>query len=146
LARWAGVRARGDVNRLAALVALPLGPLRRLASWQWQGARACNLGLWRSDLDRIDGFDAHYAGGGREDSDLFVRLLPAGVCRKDGRFATGVVHLWHPAADRAELASNDARLDALIRGDRVQAESGLSALRGAGADEASMAGHAGAQS
>ncbi len=49
------------------------------------------------DLDRIDGFDCAYTGWGLEDSDLVVRLLHAGVRRKDGRFATGVLHLWHAA-------------------------------------------------
>ena len=58
------------------------------------------------DLDRVDGFDASFSGWGREDSDLLVRLLHAGVRRKDGRFATGVIHLWHPEADRAQLAAN----------------------------------------
>ena len=63
---------------------------------------------WLSD--RVDGFDASFSGWGREDSDLLIRLLHAGVRRKDGRFATGVVHLWHPEIDRAQLAANDARL------------------------------------
>ena len=49
-----------------------------------------------SDLDRVDGFDADYSGWGKEDSDIIVRLLHAGVRRKDGVFATGVLHLWHP--------------------------------------------------
>ena len=58
----------------------------------------------RRDLDRIDGFDAAYTGWGLEDSDLVVRLLHAGVRRKDGRFATGVLHLWHPQNDRSQFA------------------------------------------
>src|SRR5215831_6777683 len=87
---------------------LPLGPLRKLRSRQWRGARSCNLAVWRSDLDRVDGFDACFSGWGREDSDLLIRLLRCGLRRKDGRFATGVIHLWHPQVDRAQLAANDA--------------------------------------
>src|SRR5215831_10532128 len=126
---WLGRRRAGDVNRLAALLRLPLGPLRKLVRDQWRGARSCNLAVWRSDLERIDGFDAIFSGWGREDSDLLIRLLHAGVRRKDGRFATGVIHLWHPEADRGQLAANDARLDRVLRSDRVRAQSGLSALR-----------------
>ena len=81
-----------------------------------------------SDLDRIDGFDASFSGWGREDSDLLVRLLHAGVRRKDGRFATAVIHLWHPEADRAQLTANEARLDAVLASDRVRAQRGMSAL------------------
>ena len=82
----------------------------------------------RADLDRIDGFDAAYTGWGREDSDLVVRLQHAGVRRKDGRFATGVLHLWHVPNDRSKLPANEARLDAAIRCDRVRALKGLSFL------------------
>jgi glycosyltransferase involved in cell wall biosynthesis len=126
---WIGQRLRGDVNRLAALLRLPLGPLRRLRSRQWRGARSCNLGVWRSDLEQIDGFDASYTGWGREDSDLLIRLLRCGLRRKDGRFATGVIHLWHPQVDRAQLAANDARLHAVLQSERTRAQRGLSALR-----------------
>jgi hypothetical protein len=126
---WIGQRLRGEVNRLAALLRLPLGPLRRLRSRQWRGARSCNLGVWRSDLERIDGFDASYTGWGREDSDLLIRLLHCGLRRKDGRFATGVIHLWHPQVDRAQLAANDARLHAALESEHTRAQRGLSALR-----------------
>jgi Glycosyl transferase family 2/N-terminal domain of galactosyltransferase len=120
-------RLRGGVNRLLPAVRLPLGPLRNLPRG-WKGVQSCNLAVAREDLDRIDGFDAAYTGWGREDSDLVVRLQHAGVRRKDGRFATGVLHLWHVQNDRSQLPANEARLDAAIRSDRVRALKGLSFL------------------
>jgi 23S rRNA A2030 N6-methylase RlmJ len=57
------------------------------------------------------------------------------VRRKDGRFATGVLHLWHPQQDRSRLLENDRRLDEVLASDRIQAKQGLSALR----DEAKTA-------
>ena len=128
-ADWVAERLRGGVNRVSALLSLPLGPLRGLRQRAWQGARSCNLAIWRSDLDRIDGFDADYTGWGKEDSDIIVRLLHAGVRRKDGVFATGVLHLWHPAADRGKLADNERKLSDIVAGDRVRARRGLSALQ-----------------
>lgn len=125
---WLGERLRGGINRLSAIVPLPLGPLRRLRQKEWQGARSCNLAVWRSDLDRVDGFDASYSGWGKEDSDFLVRLLHAGVRRKDGTFATGVIHLWHPEADRARLSENERKLDAVVGGNAVRAQKGLSSL------------------
>jgi glycosyltransferase involved in cell wall biosynthesis len=128
-AAWLVERWRGGVNRLSAILRLPLGPLRRLRSQAWRGARSCNLAVWRSDLDRVDGFDADYSGWGKEDSDILVRLLHAGVRRKDGAFATGVLHLWHPEADRSGLVTNERKLFELIASDRIRARRGLSSLQ-----------------
>ena len=116
-------RLRGGVNRLLPAWRLPLGPLRKFPRG-WRGVQSCNLAVAREDLDRIDGFDAAYTGWGREDSDLVVRLQHGGVRRKDGRFATGVLHLWHMQNDRSQLPANEARLDAAIRSDRVRALKG----------------------
>jgi glycosyltransferase involved in cell wall biosynthesis len=123
-----GERLRGGINRLMPTLRLPLGPLRRLSAKNWEGAQTCNLAVARVDLDRIDGFDCAYTGWGLEDSDLVVRLLRADVRRKDGRFATGVLHLWHPQNDRSQLPANRARLDEVIGSNRVRALRGLSLL------------------
>lgn len=128
LAKWVGERMRGGVNRVMPLLQLPLGPLRKLRSQTWRDARSCNLAVWRSDIARIDGFDAAYSGWGREDSDFLVRLIRSGVRRKDGVFATCVLHLWHRAADRSHLPENQQRLERLIAGRRIRAERGLSTL------------------
>ena len=126
--RWLPLRLGGEINRLAPLFSLPLGPARKLFVRAWRGARSANIAAWRSDLLAIDGFDQGFTGWGREDSDLFVRLIRAGVRRKDGRWATGVLHLWHPEADRSRLSENDRRLDAVLAGDRIKATLGLSTL------------------
>ena len=126
---WLVERYRGGVNRLSALLKLPLGPLRRLRAKQWRGARSANLAIWRRDLMTVDGYDADYAGWGKEDSDIIVRLLRAGVKRKDGSFATGVIHLWHAEADRSALPENERKLAEILEGDSVRARRGLSALK-----------------
>jgi len=128
LREWIGARLRGEVNRIAPLLSLPLGPLRKLQGRRWQAARGGNLAIARRDLDRVNGFDAEFTGWGREDSDIVIRLMRAGVLRKDGRFATAVLHLWHPEAARSSLPQNDERLAALQKSDRVQAVNGLAQL------------------
>jgi glycosyltransferase involved in cell wall biosynthesis len=137
-AAWLRARLAGEVNRVAPLMPLPLGPLRKLQGGNWRSARGGNLAIWRDDLERVDGFDAAFSGWGREDSDIVIRLIRSGIRRKDGRFATAVLHLWHAENDRGRLADNEARLAELIAGDRVRARRGLSAL----ADDAGPCGAA----
>jgi len=128
LAAWIGARRGGDVNRLLPLITLPLGPLRKLDGRNWRRARAMNLAIRRDDLWQVNGFEGAYNGWGREDSDLAVRLIRKGVRCKDGRFASGVLHLWHPANDRSQMSRNDQRLEGVIGSARIAATEGLSEL------------------
>jgi len=101
-----GHRLRGDFNKvLQVLLRWPdLG--RESRRFTWRRIKSCNLGVWRSDLDMVDGFDESFLGWGHEDSDLVVRLFNGGVMRKDGAFATEVYHLWHREAKRDQESSN----------------------------------------
>ena len=138
LADWLRRRMRGEINRLLPLVGLPLGPLRKGLATEWEGVRGGNFAFWRANLERVDGFETSFTGWGLEDSDLVIRLIRAGIRRKDGRFATGVLHLWHPEADRSRFAANQAQLSELLGSDRVTALKGLSSLtlqHGAHSDE-----------
>jgi glycosyltransferase involved in cell wall biosynthesis len=127
-ASWMVHRSRHHLNRFAPLLELRLGAMRKLSAKRWRGARGSNMAFWRSDLERVDGFDSSFRGWGREDSDIFIRLIRAGVRRKDGRFACGVMHLWHPEADRSGLAENDRQLDEVLHSSRIKARRGLSAV------------------
>ncbi len=123
--RWAWHWLARDVNRIAPLFARADGPWRLRTPQRWEGAKTCNLAVWREDLERVNGFDESYGGWGLEDSDLVIRLLHAGVRHKNGRFATPLAHLWHAENDRSGLAHNRQRLDALIASRAVRAPTGL---------------------
>lgn len=116
---------RNEVNRLVPLLTVPDWPFRKGMPNRWEGVKTCNLSVWRHDLVRVNGLDESYEGWGLEDSDLVIRLLRAGVKHKSARFAAPVFHLWHPEQDRSAMPENRARLEALIRSDRVWAEKGL---------------------
>lgn len=125
---WVGRRLKGEVNRLSPLFAPTVFAFRKRHPRRWTRARGSNMAFWRSDLDAVDGFDAAFAGWGREDSDIFIRMIRNGVRRKDGGSAAAVLHLWHPEADRSKLSDNERRLAELRSGKRVRAQVGLSHL------------------
>jgi GT2 family glycosyltransferase len=128
--QWREARRRGDINRTLPLACLPLGPLRKIAASRWQRVRTCNLGVWTDDFRRVRGFDESFEGWGFEDSDLAVRLLNAGVRRKEGAFATGVLHLWHRENDRRHEGRNWELLQQRIRSRETLPVKGLAPATG----------------
>lgn len=124
---WLLRRFSGAINRWLPLCFVAGQTWRKRQPQRWQGARTCNLAVWRSDLVTVNGFDEAFEGWGHEDADLAIRLLHAGVQRKDGRFATAVLHLWHRENDRSKLPENERRLAEILAGDRISAQLGLDA-------------------
>ncbi len=57
-----------------------------------------NIGIWRKDCERINGFDEQFEGWGCEDDDLRLRLRRAGVRVMSILNWTYSYHLWHPPA------------------------------------------------
>lgn len=102
-----GWRLRGDLNKTLQPLGLRWPDLGRTSGkFKWRRIKSCNLGVWRRDLEAVNGFDESFVGWGYEDSDLVLRLFHAGVMRKDGAFATEVFHLWHREAQRDQESSN----------------------------------------
>lgn len=129
---WLGRRYAGAINRWLPLCFVAGHGWRKRQPQRWQGARTCNLALWRADFNTVNGFDEAFSGWGHEDADLAIRLLHAGVRRKDGRFATAVLHLWHRENDRSNLAENERRLAEILAGNRVRAHEGIAAYEQSG--------------
>ncbi|KQQ33655.1 glycosyl transferase family 2 [Duganella sp. Leaf126] len=119
------LRLSGGLNKLLQLWC-HLPDLRRKSDrFSWRRIKGCNMAAWRSDIERINGFDESFTGWGHEDADFVLRLFNAGVLRKDGAFATEVLHLWHREAVRDQASSNQARVAARMQDKTVRATLGL---------------------
>jgi glycosyltransferase involved in cell wall biosynthesis len=75
--------------------------------------KGCNMAFWKSDLYLVNGYDEIFNGWGREDTDICIRLMHAGVKKKFIKFGGVQYHLHHPLASRDQLASNDALIEQL---------------------------------
>ncbi len=126
---WIGQRLRGHASKLSHLLRLPDWSGRVQRDFRWRGIRSCNMGVWRSDYERIDGFDESFVGWGHEDADLVLRLHHAGVARKNGFCATEVFHLWHKEAARNHESHNARIVRERERSDTVRAASGYAQPR-----------------
>lgn len=76
-----------------------------------RGIKTCNLALFRSDFEAVNGFDEDFVGWGREDAELAARLLNSGLIRRDPPFSALVFHLWHKENSREQLKDNDQLLE-----------------------------------
>ncbi|MGZ8162551.1 MAG: glycosyltransferase family 2 protein [Methylobacter sp.] len=122
-----GLRLSKKINRLSPILSLPLGFLRYLQFRNWRKAVGCNTAMWKNDFIRANGYDELFEGWGYEDSDLVIRLIHAGIKRKEGRFAVPVLHLWHPQNDKSNQDRNYQRLmERLEQQDFIVAKKGVS--------------------
>jgi glycosyltransferase involved in cell wall biosynthesis len=88
---WKAVRAAGY-----SLARVPMRP--RLTG--------NNIAVWRSDLERVNGFDEQFVGWGLEDRDVQRRLEAVGVRVRSVLHRTAPLHLWHEPA--ASFSRNNA--------------------------------------
>lgn len=122
-------RFRGHINKVAQLLVRWPDIGRHRRRFSWRRIKSCNLAVWKSDLEKVNGFDESFTGWGHEDSDLVVRLFNAGVMRKDGAFATEVFHLWHREATRDQESSNKRIVVTRAKDGTVRAARGLAEHR-----------------
>lgn len=121
---WLKHRFQNHINRSLPLMNLPGKAWRFRKQQRWQGAKTCNLAVWKNDFLTVNGFDESYQGWGYEDSDLVIRLLRAGIRRKLGQYACIVYHLWHREHDRSQEPENLQRLKIIEQSQLIRAQIG----------------------
>ncbi len=85
------------------------------------------LGVSRADFERVNGYDARFAGWGGEDVDMAVRLRRAGLrCGWPGPQGT-LLHLWHETR-KPTVRPNTPLLRETEGSDRIEAVEGLREL------------------
>jgi glycosyltransferase involved in cell wall biosynthesis len=122
---WFKQKLIGNTNRWCPQLRLPDGAWRTFRPRNWRLVRGCNFSIFTEDLLRVGGYDESFVGWGREDSELAVRLINAGLQVKSMAYAANVVHLWHREERRNSLAENDFLLQKSIIDRRITARVGL---------------------
>ena len=112
-------------HRANAVYAPWLSRFVRGATGALHRTRGCHMAFWRDDLIRVNGYDEHMEGWGREDSELALRLINAGVVRRNLKFSSVAFHLWHRTANQDAVARNHERFERTQRERLTRAECGL---------------------
>ncbi|MCG8568057.1 MAG: glycosyltransferase family 2 protein [Desulfobacterales bacterium] len=93
------------------------------------GIRCCNMGVFKSDLLAVNGFNNAFEGWGREDSEFVARLAAHGVHRREHPFRAICYHLWHHENSRENLPQNDDLLAQTLASGSHWCEDGLEQLK-----------------
>jgi glycosyltransferase involved in cell wall biosynthesis len=94
-------------------------------SQKTRGIKSCNMGFWRDDLIRLNGFNEGMTGWGREDTELVTRAFHAGLQRRDLRFSALATHLYHRTRKNLIDNPNDRILDETRKLGLIRCELGV---------------------
>lgn len=128
LSKWLSLRLMNKVNRFITLLKTPWNQWRYRHKTSWEGAITCNLAAWKNDLLTINGFDESFTGWGLEDSDLVIRLINSGIKRKEGRYATTILHLYHFQENRQSLENNRNKLKDTLEKKHILPQHGITSF------------------
>lgn len=87
--------------------------------------RGCNQAFWRDQLIEVNGFNEAMTGWGREDTDIFARLITAGFKRRNLKFSGLAYHIYHKENDRSSLEKNHQLLEETIKNKLIKCEMGI---------------------
>lgn len=87
--------------------------------------KGCNMAFWKDDLLKVNGYNEKLTGWGKEDSELAIRLMNAGVRKKFLKMGGITYHLYHPEAPRDNEEANTRFMNAAIDSGNVWAKDGL---------------------
>ncbi len=88
--------------------------------------KGCNMAFWRNDLVMVNGYNEAFTGWGREDSELAIRLINAGLKKQFIKMGGICYHLFHRLASRELEPKNVAIMEDAIRHKHIKAGNGLS--------------------
>ncbi len=87
--------------------------------------KGCNMAFWKKDLLLVNGYNESFLGWGREDSEIAIRLMNAGVKKQFLKMGGICYHLYHKEASR-ELEQRNTQImtDAILQ-KTIWADKGL---------------------
>ena len=87
------------------------------------------LGVWKNDLERVNGWNEEFSGWGLEDTELVARLFNSGLLLRKIKFQAITYHLWHKTQSREQLSKNKQKLEKAISDKTVKCIKGLTVLQ-----------------
>lgn len=87
--------------------------------------KGCNMAFWKKDLQLVNGYNEAFIGWGREDSEIAIRLINAGIRKRFIKFGGICYHLYHKEAARELEKENVNKMNLAIKDKLVKSPKGL---------------------
>jgi glycosyltransferase involved in cell wall biosynthesis len=87
--------------------------------------KGCNMAFWKQDLIKVNGYNEAFTGWGREDSEIAIRLMNAGIKKQFIKMGGVCYHLYHNEASRDMETKNIAMMEEAIKTKITQIKHGL---------------------
>lgn len=88
--------------------------------------KGCNMAFWKDDLIKVNGYNESFFGWGKEDSEIAIRLMNAGVKKQFLKMGGICYHLYHREVSREMEEKNTQMMTKAIKAKFTWAETGLS--------------------
>ena len=83
------------------------------------------MAFWKKDLLTVNGYNEAFVGWGREDSEIAIRLMNAGIKKQFIKMGGVCYHLYHREASRELETKNISMMEDSIQKKLIVAEEGL---------------------
>lgn len=87
--------------------------------------KGCNMAFWREDLLKVNGYNENFTGWGREDSEIAIRLMNAGIKKRFLKMGGVCYHIWHPEASRELEPRNVKMMQDAVTQKKIKADKGI---------------------
>lgn len=114
--------AQNRVNALRIPLIAPRLPAPRFS----ERLRGGLLGVFRKELEAVNGWNEEFSGWGLEDTELVARLFFNGTRLRKLKFSALSYHLWHPEGGRSMLETNRRLLRQTVENNATWCPRGLS--------------------
>ena len=125
LKKWAG-SSNNIINGVRSKVLRHLMATRyKIKGRHKYYVKGCNMAFWKSDLLTVNGYNEAFTGWGKEDSEIAIRLMNAGVKKQFIKMGGVCFHLHHRMASRELEEQNVVMMEAAVRDRLIRAKDGL---------------------
>lgn len=95
---------------------------------EYRNALGCNMGFWKKNLIKINGYSNDMTGWGHEDEELCARLINIGILKKRIKHKAIVYHIYHEERSSSESDNHNSMIENVKKEKIIITNNGINEL------------------